>query len=424
MSDQNKRRRLAGHSSNSTNNNNNNNNNKTVMPASSDNECFDVLFYKCKNKVHKSKGVSKMDGQLKVTSTNIILMEGESTIFRGRNPELSKRVLVEQDNVVDATVMVGQYQVEILNKNNAGGKVAAPKPSLLNKPSLLPRKGLVSQRSGPLHPPKGLGGGRRAGLARKTAIPTAASTIVSSIAPPSTTSSQKQSDINSCDDDSSDNDENNLSLPNKRGPLHPQPARLRKKLPAFQKPIRNGISKKPAIASESATKSIATKTPTPATPTPATATTATATAAAGTKNYFPGAIGKLDVPHSIRSVLRPHQVEGVTFLWNTLTGNGTAAKVSPHVDNDHPCQGAILADEMGLGKVRLAGVWGRSYKTILILKLTFIRSFLVGQDAHDHCCHMRLSSPKSRHGASSWRVGSIIQNYFDPETHIHSSLSC
>jgi hypothetical protein len=371
MSDQqNKRRCLVGHSSNSTdnNNNNNNNNNKTVTPAaSSDNECFDVLFYKSKNKVHKSKGVSKMDGQLKVTSMNIILMEGESTIFRGRNPELSKRVLVEQENVVDATVVVGQYQVEILSKKDTGGKLEAPKPSLLNKPSLLPRKGLVSQRSGPLHPPKGLGGGRRPGLlARKTAVPTVASTIVSTITPHSTASSQKQSDEKSSDDDSSDNDENNLSLPDKRGPLHPQPALLRKKLPAFQKPIRNGISsKKPGIASKSTTNSAATKTP---------------AAVAGTKNYFPGAIGKLDVPHSIRSVLRPHQVEGVTFLWNTLAGNGTAARASPHVDNDHPCQGAILADEMGLGKtlmtiaiicafhrqnrdtVRLSGVWVHNAK--------------------------------------------------------------
>jgi hypothetical protein len=51
---------------------------------------------------------------------NIILMEGESTIFRGRNPELSKRLLVEQENVVDATVVVGQYQVEILSKKDTG----------------------------------------------------------------------------------------------------------------------------------------------------------------------------------------------------------------------------------------------------------------------------------------------------------------
>ena len=283
-----------------------------------------------------------MDGQLKVTSTYIILMEEESTIFRGRNPELSKRVLVEQDNVVDTTVMVGQYEVEILSKKSTGDKVAVavPKPSLLNKPSLLSRRGGVSQRPGPLHPPKGLGAGRRVGLARKTAVSTVASTLVST----STASSQKQSDETSSDDDSSDNDENNLSLPNKRGPLHPQPVLLRKKLPAFQKPIRNGNvirSKKLGIAPKSVTNSIATK---------ASAAATAAAAAAGTKHYFPGAIGKLDVPHSILSVLRPHQVEGVTFLWNTLTGNGMAARASPHVDNDHPCKGAILADEMGLGK--------------------------------------------------------------------------
>jgi hypothetical protein len=57
-----------------------------------------------------------MDGQLKITSTTILLMEGELTVFRGHNPKLSNRVLVEQKNVMDASVMVGPYNVEILSK--------------------------------------------------------------------------------------------------------------------------------------------------------------------------------------------------------------------------------------------------------------------------------------------------------------------
>jgi hypothetical protein len=66
--------------------------------------------------------------------------------------------------------------------------------------------------------------------------------------------------------------------------------------------------------------------------------------------FFPGAIGRLDVPHAIKNVLNPHQIGGVTFLWNCLTGNGNMAAVSPHAqETTMVYKGAILADEMGLG---------------------------------------------------------------------------
>ena len=92
--------------------------------------------------------------------------------------------------------------------------------------------------------------------------------------------------------------------------------------------------------------------------------------------FFPGALGHIQAPNSIKSVLRPHQIEGVVFLWNCLTGSSPAlqkalkcalADTSSH-DKDF-CEfddcndtsmieskkadtsfGAILADEMGLGK--------------------------------------------------------------------------
>ena len=69
-------------------------------------------------------------------------------------------------------------------------------------------------------------------------------------------------------------------------------------------------------------------------------------------NSFPGAIGKITLPASIQNVLRPHQKEGITFLWNCLTGTSPALKrlakeTSKEDDEDAKFNGAILADEMG-----------------------------------------------------------------------------
>ena len=99
---------------------------------------------------------------------------------------------------------------------------------------------------------------------------------------------------------------------------------------------------------------------------------------------FPGAIGgPIQAPNSIKNALRLHQRDGVTFLWNCLTGNspaltsvveerletddcddeslrdrggdgddgnGGATDVSLEGRRRRMGRGAILADEMGLGK--------------------------------------------------------------------------
>jgi len=99
---------------------------------------------------------------------------------------------------------------------------------------------------------------------------------------------------------------------------------------------------------------------------------------------FPGAIGgPIQAPNSIKNALRLHQRDGVTFLWNCLTGNspaltsvveerletddcddeslrdrggdgddgnGGAIDVSLEGRRRRMGRGAILADEMGLGK--------------------------------------------------------------------------
>ena len=86
---------------------------------------------------------------------------------------------------------------------------------------------------------------------------------------------------------------------------------------------------------------------------------------------FPGANG-IQVPPSLRDVLRPHQREGIVFLWNCVTGADEGLRrvlerrrsMEEHgceEDNGLECaktrevpRGAVLADEMGLGKVGVA----------------------------------------------------------------------
>lgn len=82
-------------------------------------------------------------------------------------------------------------------------------------------------------------------------------------------------------------------------------------------------------------------------------------------DFFPGAIGTIPVPMSIKQILKPHQITGVAFLWNALTGacpklqreithanddNTTNDDNNDNAITSNEKRGAILADEMGLGK--------------------------------------------------------------------------
>lgn len=100
------------------------------------------------------------------------------------------------------------------------------------------------------------------------------------------------------------------------------------------------------------------------------------TAPTTTSTFFPGSFGSIQAPNSIKSILRPHQIAGIVFLWNCVTGSspdlknvfrnaiGSNGAVGGDYDGDgnaydevniNTCNtsiptGAILADEMGLGK--------------------------------------------------------------------------
>ena len=68
---------------------------------------------------------------------------------------------------------------------------------------------------------------------------------------------------------------------------------------------------------------------------------------------FQGAIGNLHVPSSIKSILRPHQQTGIVFLWNCITGSSPKLQklIEKSDAGENPdCvskAGAILADDMG-----------------------------------------------------------------------------
>ena len=96
----------------------------------------------------------------------------------------------------------------------------------------------------------------------------------------------------------------------------------------------------------------------------------------------------------LAKVLRTHQVEGVKFLFNCVTGNGEDHATLDHPDdprNNNQLRGCLLADSMGLGKTlqvlclvwillcrgpfpnRLQTTWGR--KAIIVTPKTLVKNW-------------------------------------------------
>lgn len=74
---------------------------------------YEVLYYKRKNKVHKSKGVSKLDGFLKQGQGSFSLMDENRSILL-THPDTVKRALQP-----DETIALGSFDVEILASSEA-----------------------------------------------------------------------------------------------------------------------------------------------------------------------------------------------------------------------------------------------------------------------------------------------------------------
>lgn len=284
---------------------------------------YTVLYYKRKvSKVHKSKGVSKMDGTLTIfpsPKASVVLKDGNNTVYSGSIVDVAKRVDSLREEEI---ISVGNYEVEICDR--IGGKpftsIGAATPGIATN-SHLARSSKGLRR--PLHPtsrPPIAAKSSFNNLLRGTLLkqPLVNGRRLVRPAQPK----PKRPPSEALDDDESDNDvkpkmkENTKYLPLKRG------------LPYFKSvgsTVTNVRRKIRRLAPASKTNTDA-------------------------PNIFVDAVGSPDVPHSIRSVLKPHQIIGVSFLWNCLTGSGRAAEASPHVSDDHFFKGAILAD----GKLTLA----------------------------------------------------------------------
>ena len=99
--------------------------NQCVAPASegrSGTRDYMVLYYKRKNKVHKSKGVSKMDGILSISSFGSVsskvtlhAMGEEGTTIKGAVVTTKNdKDLAQQSFTPDDLFALGPYEVEIL----------------------------------------------------------------------------------------------------------------------------------------------------------------------------------------------------------------------------------------------------------------------------------------------------------------------
>ncbi|KAG7361602.1 SNF2-related protein [Nitzschia inconspicua] len=331
-------------------------------------QTYTILFYKRKNKVHKSKGVSKMDGTLTIQpppkTTAILKADGNSVIWHGSiATDLAQMGASLQ--LVDETISLGLYDVEVLS---VAGKVIGPMANAL-KPIIKQSTGgqtLVanSQRSAS-------GAGllqHRGGVRRKlepvsTNIPSGVKSsdlkkrsLVNRKPPPQPKKTKVAEDADDCDDHHPSTGPPDLSMKstliNATNPV----LRSRNNLPPIQRPLKTSCVTCP-LATEKSSVQSGRKRNSPTALAISSAAVSTAKARTTNDTFFPGAIGNPSVPHCIRKVLQPHQVEGVTFLWNCLTGNGQVKQVSPHYilyddtdDESKTYKGCILGDAMGLGK--------------------------------------------------------------------------
>uniref|UniRef100_A0A7S4AJZ2 Helicase ATP-binding domain-containing protein n=2 Tax=Pseudo-nitzschia australis TaxID=44445 RepID=A0A7S4AJZ2_9STRA len=452
---------------------------------------YTVLYYKRKNKVHKSKGVSKLDGDLTFferksppgsttppVSVTLRSSDTKAVVFNGGfrgsgsnaggsnddNSDDGVRSSCSYAFAVDQTISIGAYEVEILsrdnhvdNKNSSSNnsinnssvglknnrnRMAASNRNVLNRGTRIVgrnsgtsihrigtklgtdgnKKNSSSSSSIGVKTSNNVNRSNSSSIVRKGVIGikrSLAGTVRKPPPQPLSLATHKKTKLSCSEsDDSSDvdgdqrNDDDDDDDDKKRVPSSSSSSLLlsRRKmsntLPGFKRPGMGTRRATPGIIHGHATTGgkvappVGTAMAKTATRRTAITTTATATTtrpqASQQPNIFPNAIGNLVVPNSIRTVLRPHQIEGVEFLWNCLTGNGQAANHLPptshrggysdsmnsdacdddssyssdHEDgygeNSEKCsnkarriksvtsklslKGCILSDEMGLGK--------------------------------------------------------------------------
>ena len=321
---------------------------------------YEVLYYERKNKVHKSKGVSKFDGILSiaVTSGYIRLQdtaatadndssdddsEEEDAKLRGKAKEKQRRKHHQQqrkskpvpysgrdkalaqkccDLQDDETIVLGGYEVQIVSsmkaaKPKTASGLLAHKRSVTNNNTLIRKRpnSLLGNSNGSIGsnaPTGGLkrGGGPLLSTTRKV-LP---KPLVSSIKSNTTTTTTK-------------NNKNALPLArtippnttnNTNGNNNPLSNRMIVAKPLVRRTVGGtslAMRKQPPKQPQNGNKENNSNGIAP-------------TTTANNINICP----HIPMPASLRTVLRPHQVQGVEFLWNALT--------------EGPQRGCILADEM------------------------------------------------------------------------------
>lgn len=247
---------------------------------------YQVLYYRRTNKVHKSKGVSKIDGILTLDGSTTVALRNEDDdklVVSKTSPEIARRALED-----DETIVLGGYEVHIVSCRSKSGAVAVDnKPAAALGSKTKPGTTLVRRAMQPL-------------LGKRTAG----------------------------------------SLPVRR-PVVPLRS-INKENPsgvAVEKPVATATTKPLLVARPTArsvkklpSKSLLTNTKPLSRPT---AGLQRYSAPARTMTTLPSnVLPHIPLPATVAQTLRPHQVVGVDFLWKALAEGG----------------GAILADEMGLGK--------------------------------------------------------------------------
>ena len=374
------------------------NSSSTASSAADDNDSsrsatttreFDVLYYKRKNKVHKNKGVSKMDGILRIEdATSVVSLmnngnQNQTTVFRGIQSDICKRA---DTLAMDDVLQLGAYEVELLsdNKNSSATSTASQKmnpppqassSSLLfqkqkRKPStpfLLKSSSSSSSSSGASkissssrHSSLGFTQ-RSSQFPTQTTVTTSTSTRALKTAVPHALDSDEDED----EEEDATRKENVKNAPPSSSSLLTAATnnQKKKKLPGFPTPslLARGRPRPLGILHKKTTTNLVVSSSSTQQKKRSLPVSSTMKRLSqnnknnnnnnnNNNNFFPTAIGTPNVPNSIRSVLRPHQIEGVSFLWNCLTGHNQIGGTSTSSSTDSSYKGAILADEMGLGK--------------------------------------------------------------------------
>lgn len=296
---------------------------RDMSTSSNDVQQFNVLYYKRKNKVHKSKGVSKMDGILKFHGPMVGLTttEGVVIVAPRRETELAKHKYQEDD-----ILNLGPYEVEIVSSS-----------SRANLPT--PMKTTKSQGSKrPLFKPLHSAVGGRS-LASSAVVPQTTTSCMNEVTGNKTQESLRERSVLKPLPSKTYKVASTIKLAANKTTPETQPEDGEQIIglprPAWNKrslPIKKAISgqyqpKAKRVLVSTQSRFLASET-----------------------TLFPDAIGTIDLPHSIATVLQPHQRTGVSFVWNCLTGNAPVSPHASHAENPSYKGGCILADEMGLGK--------------------------------------------------------------------------